>query len=147
MTGRKPTLLVKAGRVFSCLKVSYLHMKNHFIMQKIKRYVQEKEEISMQIRCDKCSAVSESIMPETYLEGDIEFTFFRCPECGEVYPVCATDSALRADIAEYTRMRNLIRVKPVKESFIRRAEALKQKNLKRSQELMETHPLAPFLTE
>ena len=111
-------------------------MKNHFIMQKIKRYVQEKEEISMQIKCDKCSAVSESIMPETYLEGDIE-----------VYPVCATDSALRADIAEYTRMRNLIRVKPVKESFIRRAEALKQKNLKRSQELMETHPLAPFLTE
>ena len=57
-------------------------MKNHFIMQKIKRYVQEKEEISMQIKCDKCSAVSESIMPETYLEGDIEFTFFRCPECG-----------------------------------------------------------------
>ncbi len=50
-------------------------------------------------------------MPETYLEGDIEFTFFRYPECGEVYPVCATDSALRADIAEYTRMRNLIRVK------------------------------------
>lgn len=48
----------------------------------------------MQIKCDKCSAVSESIMPETYLEGDIEFTFFRCPECGAVYPVCATDSAL-----------------------------------------------------
>ena len=80
-------------------------MKNHFIMQKIKRYVQEKEEISMQIKCDKCSAVSESIMPETYLEGDIEFTFFRCPECGEVYPVCATGSALREDIAEYIWMR------------------------------------------
>ena len=98
----------------------------------------------MQIKCDKCSAVSDSVTPETYLEGDIEFTFFRCPACGEVYPVCATDSALRADIAEYTRMRNLIRVKPVKESYIRRAEALKQKNLKRSQELMETHPLLLF---
>ena len=101
----------------------------------------------MQIKCDKCSAVSESIMPETYMEGDIEFTFFRCPECGAVYPVCATDSALRESIAEYTRMRNLIRVKPVKESFIRRAEALKQKNLKRTRELMEQHPLATFLTE
>ncbi len=99
----------------------------------------------MQIKCDKCSAASESVMPETYLEGDIEFTFFRCPECGEVYPVCATDSALRADIAEYTKMRNLIRVKPVKEHFIRRAEALKQKNIKRTRELMEQHPLAPFL--
>ena len=99
----------------------------------------------MQIKCDKCSAVSDSITPETYLEGDIEFTFFRCPACGEVYPVCATDSALRADIAEYTRMRNLIRMKPVKEQFIRRAEALKQKNLKRTRELMAEHPLAPFL--
>ena len=99
----------------------------------------------MQIKCDKCSAVSDSITPETYLEGDIEFTFFRCPACGEVDPVCATDSALRADIAEYTRMRNLIRMKPVKESFIRRAEALKQKNLKRTRELMAEHPLAPFL--
>ena len=98
----------------------------------------------MQIKCDKCSAVSESIMPETYMEGDIEFTFFRCPECGAVYPVCATDSALRESIAEYSRMRNLIRVKPVKESFIRRAEALKQKNLKQTRELMEQHPLAPF---
>jgi len=44
-------------------------------------------------------------------------------------------------------MRNLIRVKPVKEDFIRRAEAMKQKNLKRTRELMELHPLAPFLTE
>ena len=108
--------------------------------------VKKQEEI-LQIQCDKCSAVSESIVPETCQEGDIEFTFFRCPECGEVYPVCTTDSALRADIAENTRMRNLIRVKPVKEDFIRRAEALKQKNLKRSQELMETHPLSPFLME
>ena len=99
----------------------------------------------MQIKCDKCAAVSESVMPETYMEGDIEFTFFRCPACGEVYPVCATDSALRVDIAEYTRMRNLIRMKPVKEQFIRRAEALKKRNIKRTRELMEKHPLAPFL--
>ena len=48
----------------------------------------------MQVQCDKCSAVSDSVTPETYLEGDIEFTFCRCPACGEIYPVCATDSAL-----------------------------------------------------
>lgn len=101
----------------------------------------------MQIKCEKCSAVSEIVMPETFQDGDIEFTFIRCPECGEVYPVCATDSALREDIAEYTRMRNLIRSKPVKEDFIREAETLKQRNLKRTRELMEQHPLAPFLTE
>lgn len=99
----------------------------------------------MQIKCDKCAAVSDTVMPETFQDGDIEFTFFRCPDCGEVYPVCATDSALRTDIAEYRRMRELIRTKPVTEAFIRQAEALKQKNIKRTQELMERHPLAPFL--
>ena len=99
----------------------------------------------MQIKCDKCSAVSETVMPETYLEGDIEFTFFRCPKCGEVYPVSATDTVLRKDIAEYSMMRNVIRVKPVSEQFIRNAEVLKKKNIKRSRELMEQHPLAPFL--
>ncbi len=101
----------------------------------------------MQIQCDKCSAVSETVMLETYLEGDIGFTFFRCASCGEVFPVCVTDSALRADIAEYSRMRNVIRVKPVTESFIRKAEDLKQRNLKRTRELMAEHPLAPFLME
>ena len=99
----------------------------------------------MQIKCDICFAVSESVMPETLMVGDIEYTYFRCPACGGAFPVCATDAALRKDIAEYTRMRALIRTKPVKESFIRRAEALKQKNIQRTRELMEQHPLAPFL--
>ena len=99
----------------------------------------------MQIKCDKCGTVAETVKPETAKDSEIEYTFFRCPACGEVYPVCATDAALRAEIAEYSRMRSLIRSKPVEESFIRRAEALKQKNLKRTRELMELHPLAPFL--
>ena len=28
----------------------------------------------LQIRCEKCSAVSDAAMPETYLEGDVELT-------------------------------------------------------------------------
>jgi hypothetical protein len=114
-------------------------------MQKSEVIVQKRLEVIMQIQCDKCSAVSETVMPETYLEGDIEFTFFRCPACGELYPVSASDTELRKDIAEYSRMRDVIRRKPVTEQFIRRAEALKKKNIKRSRELMEQHPLAPFL--
>ncbi len=98
----------------------------------------------MEIKCDRCGAVADIVTPETHQDGDIEYTFFRCPDCDAVYPICATDSALRADIAEYTRMRNLIRVQPVKEAFIRRAEALKQKNMNRSKELMEQHPLVLF---
>lgn len=101
----------------------------------------------MQIECEKCKAVAETVLPETYLDGEIEFTFFRCQECGEIYPVCATDAALRADIAEYTRMRDIIRKKPVTEQFLRKVQALKERNVKRSKELAEQHPLVSFLQQ
>ena len=99
----------------------------------------------MEIKCDHCGAVAETIMPETAREGDIEHTFFRCSDCNAVYPISATDTALRNNIAEYSRRRQLIRVKPVTEQFLRETEALKQENLKRCKELMEQHPLALFL--
>ena len=99
----------------------------------------------MLIQCDKCSAVSETVMPETARDSDIEHTFFRCPDCRAVYPIAVTDDALRKSIVEYDRRRQLIRMKPVTEMFLRDTEALKQDNLKRCKELMEQHPLALFL--
>ncbi len=99
----------------------------------------------MQIKCDNCSAVAETIMPETARDGDLEYTFFRCQSCGTVYPIAATDDALRKSIEKYDRRRQLIRMKPVTEQFLRDTEELKQKNLKRCKELMEQHPLALFL--
>ena len=39
----------------------------------------------MEIKCDKCGAVAETVTPETAKDGEIEYTFFRCPACGEVY--------------------------------------------------------------
>ena len=99
----------------------------------------------MQIKCDKCGAVAETIKPETAKDGEIEYTFFRCPACGGVYPIATTDDALRKSVAEYERRRRLIRIKPVTEPFLRDAEALKQDNLKRCKELMELHPFALFL--
>ena len=101
----------------------------------------------MEIKCDKCGALVNEVRPEQIRDGDIEHTYFRCPDCGMVYPVAATDAALRKDIAGYSRMRQIIRMKPVTEKFIRNAEALKQRNLKRTRELMEQHPLAPLLSE
>ena len=98
----------------------------------------------MEIKCDNCGAVAETIMPETVKDGDTEYTFFRCPDCGAVYPIAATDDALRKSIAEYDHRRQLIRIKPVTEKFLRDTEALKQDNLKRCKELMEQHPLASF---
>jgi hypothetical protein len=141
------TLLVNCWQGIFMPESGISAYKTSFLYADYSSLCAEKEKNSMQIQCDKCSTVSETVMPETYLEGDIEFTFFRCPSCGEIYPVCVTDSALRADIAEYSRMRNVIRVKPVTESFIRKAEDLKQRNLKRTRELMAEHPLAPFLME
>lgn len=99
----------------------------------------------MEIKCDHCGAVAETIMPETARDGDIGHTFLRCPACGETYPIAATDDALRKSIAEYDRRRQLIRVKPVTEQFLRETETLKQANLKRCKELMEQYPLALFL--
>ena len=99
----------------------------------------------MEIKCDKCGAVHNSVSPETAKDGDIEHTFFRCLDCGAIYPISVTDTALRSDIAEYNRRRQLIRIKPVTEQFLRETEALKQENLKRCKELMDLHPLALFL--
>ena len=98
----------------------------------------------MQIICDKCKAEIHP-QPETLRDGEIEHTFFRCPECGVVYPVCVTDEALRKDIAGYNRMRLLIQKQRCTEKFLRNAEALKQKNQKRTRELMEQYPSVPFL--
>ena len=101
----------------------------------------------MEIKCDKCGVLVNEVKPEQLWDEDIEHTYFRCPNCGAVYPVSATDAGLRKDIAGYSRMRQMIRMKPVTEKFIRNAEALKQRNLKRTRELMEQHPLAPLLSE
>ncbi len=101
----------------------------------------------MEIKCDKCGAVSTTVNPETCTKEDIEFTFFCCPECGEIYPICVTDSALRKDIAGYQRMQLLIRKQKVTEKFIRNANALKQRNVKRTRELMAQHPIASFFAQ
>jgi predicted RNA-binding Zn-ribbon protein involved in translation (DUF1610 family) len=98
----------------------------------------------MQIICDKCKAEIQP-QPEALRDSEIEYTFFRCPECGEVYPVCVTDEALRKRIAGYNRMRLLIQKQRCTEKFLRNAEALKQKNRKRTRELMEQYPSVPFL--
>ena len=99
----------------------------------------------MQIKCDHCGSVVESIEPVCSKDGDLEYTFFWCPDCKAVYPIAVTDMRLRADIAEYQHKRNYIRIHPVTEQFLRDTEALKQDNLKRCKELMEQHPLALFL--
>ncbi len=49
----------------------------------------------MEIKCDKCGAVHDTVEPETVWDGEIEHTFFRCPNCDAVYPISATESRYR----------------------------------------------------
>ena len=99
----------------------------------------------MQIKCDHCGAVAETIEPKTARAGELEYTFFRCSACKATYPIAVTDRKLWVNITEYQHRRNHIRISPVTEQFLRETEALKQENLKRCKELMELHPLALFL--
>lgn len=99
----------------------------------------------MNIKCDHCGAVAETIEPKETADGEFEYTFFRCPVCKATFPIAVTDKRLRVDITEYQHRRNHIRISPVSEQFLRETEALKQENLKRCRELMEQHPLALFL--
>ena len=99
----------------------------------------------MQIKCDNCGSSTDRIIPETATDGDLEYTFFRCPDCGAAYPVAVTDADLRNRIAEYVRRQQQNRMKRQSEQFLRETEELKQKNIIRTRELMELHPLALFL--
>ena len=49
----------------------------------------------MQIKCDHCGSVVETIEPVCSKDGDLEYTFFRCPDCKAVYPIAVTDMRLR----------------------------------------------------
>ena len=79
----------------------------------------------MQIKCDHCGAVAETIEPKTARAGELEYTFFRCSACKATYPIAVTDRKLRVNITEYQHRRNHIRISPVTEQFLWEAEALK----------------------
>ena len=100
----------------------------------------------MQIICDKCKTEIHP-QPETARDGEIEHTFFRCPECGMVYPIAVTDAALRDDIARYERMKAIIKARPQSKRFLQKTAELKEHNMKRCRELMDKYPLAPLFME
>ena len=99
----------------------------------------------MEIICDRCGAVIPDPEWKTARDGDIEHTYFLCPSCGETYRAGTTDGRLRGDIVKYTRMAARLKKGNCSEQFHRRAQKLKEENVKRSRELAEAHPLAPLL--
>ena len=77
------------------------------------------------IRCDYCGC---AFTPEfhTAVDGDIEYTFFRCGFCGKAYMVSVTDSCLREGIAEYVRLAEKNRLQELKAANVARARQLKE---------------------
>ena len=92
------------------------------------------EDLSKEVRCENCGC---AFIPELILEqdGDIEYTFFRCPFCGKAYMVSVTDGHLRHDIKRYTQMILSGRMDRMTPEQFQEAKELLASNIRRSCEL------------
>ena len=90
------------------------------------------------IRCDYCGC---AFTPEfhTAVDGDIEYTFFRCGFCGKAYMVSVTDSCLREGIAEYVRLAEKNSEERLPEADQFRLQELKAANVARARQLKEMY--------
>ena len=55
----------------------------------------------MEIICNKCGAVIPKPDLKIVRDGEIEHTYFLCPDCGEAYRLSTTDKRLRKRIRDY----------------------------------------------
>ena len=97
----------------------------------------------MQIICDQCGAVIGSPTWQTLREGDIEYTYFICQECGSPYRICTTDSKLRKKIESYQKMAERLKTGTCTDAYRKRARKMKEDNVKRSRELTMQYPFPP----
>lgn len=91
------------------------------------------------IVCDACNNFFSPTL-EKARDGELEFTFFRCPECRKIFLFAVTDAELRRHIAEYEALARKGRRHRLSEKEIRRAQKLLESNAKRSRELRLAHP-------
>ena len=99
----------------------------------------------MEIICDKCGAVIPQPEWKTIRDGDVEHTYFSCPDCGDIFRVSTTDGKLRRNIEKYMEMAARLKTGKCSEQFHKRVQKLKEENVKRSRELADAYPLAPLL--
>lgn len=48
-----------------------------------------------EVKCDKCEQKFEVKVKEKKLEGDVIWTYFKCPHCGNIFTVFYTNSLIR----------------------------------------------------
>ena len=92
------------------------------------------------IKCDKCNTIIKDISPRMKKQGDIEYTYFECHKCREVFPISATDSELREEIKKYKvlalKIQKMHKQGKVTPADIEKAEQMMRRNVARSKELM-----------
>ena len=89
----------------------------------------------MEMICNKCGAVIPKPDLKTIRDGEIEHTYFLCPDCGEAYRVSTTDKHLRKRIEDYNRMSARVRKGNCTKEFQKRVQKVKEDNVRRSREL------------
>lgn len=90
--------------------------------------------------CDACRS-SFCPKPEKARDGELEFTFFRCPNCRKTFLFAVTDAQLRKRIAEYETLARKGRQRRLSEKEIRHARKLLENNAQRSRQLRLEHPV------
>ena len=90
-----------------------------------------------------CDACNNSFSPtlEKARDGELEFTFFRCPNCKKTFLFAVTDAQLRKRIAEYEALARKGRRRRLSEKEIRQARKLLESNAQRSRQLRLEHPV------
>lgn len=90
-----------------------------------------------------CDAYRGSFYPklEKTRDGELEFTFFRCPNCRKTFLFAVTDAQLRKRIAEYEALARKGRRRRLSEKEIRQARKLLESNAQRSRQLRLEHPV------
>jgi hypothetical protein len=98
------------------------------------------------VTCDECKTDFVTDV-KTYVDGDLEITYFRCPECLRSYLVSVTDSSVRNNIEEHRRLSDMLtnerkKKKPDAElvaSWLERMRNLREYNLTRSHSLKQKY--------
>lgn len=91
-----------------------------------------------EVVCDVCGNV---FLPEIIRrqEDEIEFTYFRCDNCGKTYTVSVTDEALRADVEHYVDLAEQARKGALTDEEYQLARSLMKSNVMRSRELKKLY--------
>lgn len=88
--------------------------------------------------CDKCGKYTK-INCKYKRDGDLEYRYFRCKCCGEIYIISVTDEELRKEIENYQKI--IWETQSDQPESLQETKMILEKNVIRSRELKKKYPL------